>query len=301
MRVVSQLVTIYGDPSVCLYTPLIQGFSVNMSLTQFTRVDVVISSASVGNSLPPNGQVILPACFWVITALKWVKPFTTQFRVNTAHVWVNKSTTHVWVNKFTAHVWVNMFTARLWMNTAFKWVNPFAAHVWVAEFVDHSMFMLPFAADVLTFEHVNYCGACEQLDETARHQIILSQALVNEFMLQVPVTEFAVMAGSMDYTTTGVNTLMRELFDLMCLQSCYATMHLLPGGPIFMESQDMIQRASTMKYDIMDYPFFLLHQKHNNFLSFGQSLKLYTYYLSQYRLVRVLEFLICWVTHLDQF
>jgi hypothetical protein len=34
---------------------------------------------------------------------------------------------------------------------------------------------------------------------------------------------------------------MRELFDLMRLQSCYATMHLLPGGPIFMESQDMIQ------------------------------------------------------------
>jgi hypothetical protein len=57
-----------------------------MSLTQFTRVDVVISSASVGNALPPNGQVILPACFRVIIALKWVKPFTTQFRVNTAHV-----------------------------------------------------------------------------------------------------------------------------------------------------------------------------------------------------------------------
>jgi hypothetical protein len=51
---------------------------VNMSLTQFTGVDVVISSASVGNSLSPNGQVI--------TALKWVKPFTIQFRVNTAHV-----------------------------------------------------------------------------------------------------------------------------------------------------------------------------------------------------------------------
>ena len=49
---------------------------------------------------------------------------------------------------------------------------------------------------------------------------------------------------------------MRELFDLMCLQPCYATMNLLPGAPIFMESQDMIQTASTMKYDIMNYPFF---------------------------------------------
>ena len=106
MRVVSQLVTIYGDPSVCPYTPLIQGFSVNMSLTQFTGVDVVISSASVGDSSPPNGQVILPAHFRVITALKWVKPFTTQFRVNTAHVWVNKFITHVWVNKFTAQFWI---------------------------------------------------------------------------------------------------------------------------------------------------------------------------------------------------
>ena len=47
--------------------------------------------------------------------------------------------------------------------------------------------------------------------------------------------------------------------------------------------------------------FFLLHPKHCNFFSFGQSLKLYTYYLSQYQLVKVLEFLIHWVTHLDQF
>ena len=131
-----------------------------------------------------------------------MKLFTTQFWVNTAHVWVNK------------------FTAQFWMNTAFKWENPFAAHVWVAEFVDHSMFMLPFAADVSTFEHVNYCGDFEQLDETARHQIILSQALVNEFIFQVPVTKFVVMVGSMDYTTVDVNTLMRELFDLKCLQPC---------------------------------------------------------------------------------
>ena len=106
----------------------------------------------------------------------------------------------------------------------------------------------------------------EQLDETARHQIILSQALVNEFMLHVPVTEFSVMVGSMDYTTTNVNTLMRELFDLMCLQPCYATMHLLQGGPIFMESQNMIQRASTMKYDIMDYPFFCFIKSITTFL-----------------------------------
>ena len=37
------------------------------------------------------------------------------------------------------------------------------------------------------------------------------------------------------------------------------------------------------------------------FFSFDQSLRLYTYYLSQYQLVRVLEFLIHWATHLNQF
>ena len=134
------------------------------------------------------------------------------------------------------------------MKTALKWENPFAAHILVFD-------MVPVAAHVSTFEHVNYCGACEQLDETARSQAILSQALVNELMLQAPVTEFVGMAGSMDYITTDANTHMRELFDLMCLHPCYATMHLLQGGPIFMESHDMIQRASTMKYDIVDYPF----------------------------------------------
>ena len=52
MQVARQL-----DPSV----PHIRGFSVNMSLTQFTGIDVVISSASVGEALLPGGQVILPA------------------------------------------------------------------------------------------------------------------------------------------------------------------------------------------------------------------------------------------------
>ena len=154
MQVAPQLVTIYGDPSVCPYT---LGFSVNMSLTQFTGVDVVISSASVGKALPPSGQVILPARFWVITALEWVNPFTARFWVNTALKWVNP---------FAAHVWVVEFV-------------DYAACVWVFEFVDHSRFMVPFAAHVSTFEHVNYCGAHEQLDETATPQDILSQALVN--------------------------------------------------------------------------------------------------------------------------
>jgi len=53
-------------------------------------------------------------------------------------------------------------------------------------------------------------------------------------------------------------------------------------GPILMKSQDMIHRASTMKYDIVDYPF-LCSYKACNFFSFGQSSRLYTYYLSQYR------------------
>ncbi|KIM71452.1 hypothetical protein PILCRDRAFT_17064 [Piloderma croceum F 1598] len=190
MRVARQLVTIYGDPS-------------------FTGVDVVISSASAGKALPPSGQVILPARFRVITALKWVNPFTAQYRVNTALEWVNLFTARLrvntalewvnlfttrlwvntalewvnlftaryrvktalnWVNLFTAHVWVNKFTAQFWVNTTLKWVNPFAAHVWVVEFIDY-------AAHVSTFEHVNYYGAREQLDETARSQAILSQAL----------------------------------------------------------------------------------------------------------------------------
>jgi len=155
------------------------------------------------------------------------------------------------VNLFTAHLQVNT------VNTALKWVNLCAAHVWVFEFVDHSTayaeFMVPFAAHVLNFEHVN---------ETVRPQAIFPKALVIELLLQA---EFAGMVESMDYTVTDVNFQMREFFDLMCLYPCYATMHLLQGGPILMKSQNMIQRASTMKYDIVDYPFFMLHTKHCTF------------------------------------
>jgi hypothetical protein len=56
-----------------------------------------------------------------------------------------------------------------------------------------------------------------------------------------------------------------------------------------------------MKYDVVEYPYFLLHPKHCNFFSFGQSLRLYTYCLLQYQLVRVFEFLFHWANHLDQF
>jgi hypothetical protein len=80
-----------------------------MSLTQFTGVDGVILSASGGKALPPSGQVILPARFRVITALKWVTLFTAQFRVNTALKWVNPFTAQYWVN--IALKWVNLFTA----------------------------------------------------------------------------------------------------------------------------------------------------------------------------------------------
>ena len=204
------------------------------------------------------------------TALKWVNLFTARFRVNTALQWVNLFTAQFQVN--TALQWVNLFTAHLQVNTvntALKWVNlpaahvwvvefvDYAAHVWVFEFVDHSTayaeFMVPFAAHVLNFEHVN---------ETVRPQAIFPKALVIELLLQA---EFSGMVESMDYTVTDVNFQMREFFDLMCLYPCYATMHLLQGGPILMKSQNMIQRASTMKYDIVDYPFFMLHTKHCTF------------------------------------
>jgi len=147
----------------------------------------------------------------VNTALQWVNLFTAQFQVNTALQWVNLFTAHLQVNTVnTALKWVNLPAAHVWV---VEFVD-YAAHVWVFEFVDHSTayaeFLDCFAAHVLNFEHVNYCGAPEQLYESVRPQAIFPKALVIELMLQA---EFAGMVESMDHTATDVNFQMREFFD----------------------------------------------------------------------------------------
>ena len=54
----------------------------NMTPEQFATTDGVILPAHVGETVPPGVQVTLPACFQMITALKWVNPFASP-------VWVN--------------------------------------------------------------------------------------------------------------------------------------------------------------------------------------------------------------------
>ena len=88
MWIAQQPASIYGDLSICLDAPWNWGFLATMYLTQFAVIDGVILSGIVGETLPTGVQLILPARFLVITALKWV----------------NLCTTHVWVNLFATHV-----------------------------------------------------------------------------------------------------------------------------------------------------------------------------------------------------
>jgi hypothetical protein len=247
-----------------------------MSLTQFAVIDGVISPGIVGETLPTSVLLILPARFRVITALKWVNPFIT-------HVWVNLSTTHVWVNSFATHVPVNMSAVHVWL---IEFMNCSAAHVRAIEPAD------PLAAHVWTIECVDYCIALLWLNEIAGPvQTILTGFPVNELTDQVSVIGLVGIAKFVDYSITDDKVQMREL---LCLSYCSA---MLQERPMFVDSYNMIWMAPTIKYDVVDYPFFVFHPKSCNFLSLGQSLKSYVHHLSQYWLVRVIEFLIHWANH----
>jgi hypothetical protein len=67
------------------------------------------------------------------------------------------------------------------------------------------------------------------------------------------------------------------------------------------ESHDLIWRSQTAKYDVVSYPFFVFQSRQCHFLSFGQTLKLYAYRLSQCWLVRIIEFTFHWSNHLCHF
>src|ERR1700728_3415239 len=138
------------------------------------------------------------------------------------------------------------------------------AHVWLIEFMNCSTAYIwaiepadPLAAYVWTFECVDYCTAFEWLDEIAGPvQAILDCVPENELTVQVPVIGLAGIAEFMDYSITDVKVQMRVFYDLMCLSHCCAIC-LLQERPIFMESHNVIWRAPTIKYDVVDYPFFV--------------------------------------------
>jgi len=152
-------------------------------------------------------------------------------------------------------------------------------------------------------ELVNYSLALKEVNEidTNVWTNMSAYAWINKFINELSIKLFAVevdLAEYIDYSIGEVDILMKKPLNSECLNSRYIMCFLSnqKNCPLFIELQDVMWWTSTAKYNVMDYPFFVSHQK-QHLLTFSQTLKLYTYHLSQYQFVGVLRFLFHWCNY----
>lgn len=62
-----------------------------------------------------------------------------------------------------------------------------------------------------------------------------------------------------------------------------------------------VWRNSTAQYDVTNYPYFVFHPNQSEFSSFSGTFKCYVYYLLQFHLIHVIEFVVCWCNHMYHF
>ena len=305
MRVARQFLTIHCNPFKCLVPARI---SANRSLGQFALIDGVISSTRVWETLPTGVCLILPARFRVNTALEWVNPSPT-------HVWVNYEVISSACVGKTVPTSVRVFLpARFQVNTAPEWVNPSPNYFRVNYHIDKVISSacvgktMPISAWVILSAcfQVNTALECMEVPTAPVRDIVFAHAWLNGLTVHGQVNGFVARTGiveCMDLCTADANVQMKELplCDLICLCNYYPILYLSQEHPTYIELPDVIWGAPTMKYDIMDYPFFIFHSRQYHFLSFDQTLKMYAYHLSQYWLVRVVEFMMHWSNHLCRF
>ena len=176
--------------------------------------------------------------------------------------------------------------ACLWVDAALQWVNYNA--------------VLNVSA---THIQVNTCndalkwiGTCVQVNDAFQW--------MNELMTYLPVNVFAPKTVVMKLDCLVVaNVRKNKLCDTMCQYHNYAMYKVsyCQDLPILMASTDTLWRSLTAKYEVEDYPAFVFHPREYQFLNLSETLKSYAYYLSQYRLIWVAEFVIHWCSHLCHF
>jgi hypothetical protein len=253
-------------------------------------VDRVISSAQLGATLPFDVHVTLPARFRVIdrvissAQLGATLPFYVQvtlparFRVNLyTALWVNKFITPLWVNDrviSAAQIWDILpidvqviLPARFWVNLYIAlWVNKFATLLWVNDRV-----VSPVQVQPMLPAHfgVNLYTALQWVNDRG-------------YFNNVQLDDHAVQ---------------------ICSHHC-ATMHSMDDYgflPIFKKSHVSIWRNPTEQYDVTNHPYFVFHPNQSEFSSFSETFKGYAYCLLQYRLIHVIEFIVCWCNHMCHF
>jgi hypothetical protein len=282
LQVVHQPTRIHGNLSARRFATI----SVNVSCRLFTAGDRVKPSGCTRAQLPIDVQLVLPTRFRVISAnvsfrlfaasdgVKssvsiWAKlPIGVQlvlparFRVNpyNAPKWVNLYATHLWVNLYDTHLWVNLYDTHLRVNLYD--MNLYDTHLRVNLYDTHLW--------------VNLYTTCLQVNQ-------YTHPYVNMYKW---VDQCASCQCEKQYATQWVN-------NNVILPAHFWVYNL----PQFKGSDVSIWRDSTAQYNVADHPFFVFHPKPVDCSSFGETFKIYAHHLLQYRLVCVIEFVLCWSNH----
>ena len=281
-------VTIHMGLPVYLFLFQNWNISANISLRVFAA-DRVISSARLGATLPFDVHVTLPAHFWVIDGvistaqLGATLPFDVQvtlparFRVNLyTALWVNKFVTPLWVNDrviLPAQVWdILPIDVQVILPACFRvnlsialWVNKFATPLWVNDRV-----VSPVQVQAMLPAHfvVNLHTTLQWVNDKG-------------YFNNVQLDDHAVQR-----IFSYQHTIMHSMDDYSLLPKKYYV---------------SVLRNPTEQYDVTNHPYFIFHPNQSEFSSFSETFKGYAYHLLQYRLIRIIEFIVCWCDHMCHF
>ena len=272
-----------------------------------------------------NDRVILPAQFRaMLPAHFWVNMFAALLRVNDrvispaqvqailpTYFQVNLYTTLPWVNDAYSQVYDKMILAiccpvvlpaRFRMKkfaahcTAYSWVNEFVPIYWQNKskvYAYESVLCVEYYAAV---DQVNETMACIQLINIAVHASINAHVVqVNEF-----VAAPAALECENHFNDVYLNNQVIQNF-----YGYYGTTKYSMDGYnsilIYKKFHESVWRNPTAHYDVADHPYFVLHPQQFEFLSFSKTLKGYANHFLQYRVIRVIEFVLCWSNHMCHF
>src|SRR6266436_4843347 len=265
-------------------------FDVQVTLpARFRVIDGVISTAQLGATLPFDVQVTLPARFQVIDGvissaqLGATLPFDVRvtlparFRVNLyTALWVNKFVTPLWVNDrviLPAQVCdILPIDVQVILPACFRvnlsialWVNKFATPLWVNDRV-----VSPVQVQAMLPAHfvVNLHTTLQWVNDKG-------------YFNNVQLDDHAVQR-----IFSYQHTIMHSMDDYSLLPKKYYV---------------SVSRNPTEQYDVTNHPYFIFHPNQSEFSSFSETFKGYAYHLLQYRLIRIIEFIVCWCDHMCHF
>ena len=238
-------------------------FWVNMFAAPLRVNDRVISPAQVQATLPTHyDKVILAICCPAV--------LPTRFQMK-------KFAAHSQPNGFTAYSWVNEFVPICWLNKSMVYAHESECAEYYAA-VDQEMMACIQVINIAVHASINAYVVQKNEFVAAPAALECKNHFNDVYLNNHAIQRFYGYQGVTKYSMDGHNSL-----------------------PIYKNFHESVWRNPTAQYDVADHPYFVFHPKQSEFSSFNETLKGYANHLLQYRLICVIEFVVCWSNHLCHF